>query len=581
MDIKTVQVRVEHEGLSFLTITLPDFGKDFHKSLEQGSVDSSLFKAFSRKREAPGDIGLPRFLGGFLSRVFDGRSGLLLADPDVTAIFAIRQLSLLFSKILLPCSDARVRRAMSEFVECEQDVRKNDAGLTDADLATFARVSSLLFADVWSRVDLAIYSGNIVPRHGPGSTSDKLRGNAKYNLSTWTDRLEEIFLAGEFLLPSWSYYDHYRDIDILEPGQELPVKVIPVPKTLKTPRIIAMEPTCMQYVQQGILERLLESIGESPLLGSMIGFRDQEINQLLAREGSLTGELATLDLSEASDRVSNQLVRTMLRNHPWSFQGVDACRSRKADVPGHGVIRLAKFAPMGSALCFPIEAMVFLTCVFVGVEQELNRPLTRRDVKSLASRVRVYGDDIIVPSRYVRSAVGALERFGARVNLGKSYVNGKFRESCGKEYFNGLDVSIVKVRQPLPTQQKCVTEINSTVSLRNQFYNSGLVRTAEWLDAVIGKYLKYFPNVLPESPVLGREEFGFVTAERSHPHLQSPLVRGYVMSHVIPSDPLDGHGALLKYFLKRGEQPFADGSHLERAGRPQAVNIRLRWASPL
>jgi len=236
---------------------------------------------------------------------------------------------------------------------------------------------------------------------------------------------------------------------------------------------------------------------------------------------------------------------------------------------------------MGSALCFPIEAMVFLTCVFVGVEQELNRPLTRRDVKSLASRVRVYGDDIIVPSRYVRSAVGALERFGARVNLGKSYVNGKFRESCGKEYFNGLDVSIVKVRQPLPTQQKCVTEINSTVSLRNQFYNSGLVRTAEWLDAVIGKYLKYFPNVLPESPVLGREEFGFVTAERSHPHLQSPLVRGYVMSHVIPSDPLDGHGALLKYFLKRGEQPFADGSHLERAGRPQAVNIRLRWASPL
>jgi len=70
-DIKYVSSRFEHEGFSFLTITLPTFGKDFQKSLDQGYVDRNLYQGF------PWQAGLPRFLGGFLDHVFDRASGVL------------------------------------------------------------------------------------------------------------------------------------------------------------------------------------------------------------------------------------------------------------------------------------------------------------------------------------------------------------------------------------------------------------------------------------------------------------------------------------------------------------------------
>jgi hypothetical protein len=111
MDFKKVQVRVKHEGLSFLTITLPNFGKDFEKSLDQGYVDRRLFTGFQFRG------GLPLFLGGFLDRVFDRGSGLLLDEPDIDAILAVRQLTLMFGKILVPCSDARTHKAMKQFIQ--------------------------------------------------------------------------------------------------------------------------------------------------------------------------------------------------------------------------------------------------------------------------------------------------------------------------------------------------------------------------------------------------------------------------------------------------------------------------------
>jgi hypothetical protein len=574
MDKNNVHCRFKHEGFSFLTITLPNYGKDFQKGLDQGLVDRSLFQGFSWR------AGLPRFLGGFLDLVFDRGSGVLLDTPDIDAILAVRQLTLLYSKILLPCSDAREKNAMSSYVQCEKEVRENDRRLLPADLADFERMSSLLFSSVFSKMDRKIYDGDVRPKHGPGATADRFRGNGKYLHRTWTDRLEKIFPAGEFLFPSWSYYDEGNGTNHLEPGAEIPVKVISVPKTLKTPRIIAVEPTAMQYAQQGVLEVILESLERSDSLSKLIGFDDQEPNQLLASIGSSDGSLSTLDLSEASDRVSNQLVRAMLRNHPHLHAAVDATRSRKADVPGHGVIRLAKFASMGSALCFPFEAMVFLTLIFLGIEKEQSTHFTKTDINRYLGRVRVYGDDLIVPTDTVHSVVHTLELFGAKVNVAKSFWIGRFRESCGKEYYNGHDVSIVKCRRVFPTHQKHAPEVISLVSLRNQLYLAGCWGTVRWLDSYIRKILKYFPVVLESSPVLGRTSFLGYETQRINEHLHAPRVKGFVVSSVLPRDPLDGPGALLKFFLKRGGLPSVDRNHLERAGRPRAVNIKPRWASP-
>jgi len=303
-------------------------------------------------------------------------------------------------------------------------------------------------------------------------------------------------------------------------------------------------------------------------------------NQELARLGSLFGDLATLDLSEASDRVSNQLVRTMLLNHPHLGEAVDATRSRRAEVlgkDGKKIIRLAKFASMGSALCFPMESLVFMTVIFLGIERELKRPLSKKDVESFRGQVRTYGDDIIVPVRYVRSVVSTLESFGFKVNASKSFWTGYFRESCGKDYYKGEDVSIVRVRRVLPTQRSDAQEIISTVSLRNQLYKRGLWKTTRYLDNLVEGIIP-FPAVGENSPILGKRNF---TGHETHefcPDLQIPLVKGMKVVSKLPADKLEGAGALLKFFLKRSEEPFVDREHLERYGRPESVDIKLRKA---
>lgn len=520
--------------------------------------------------------------------VFDSCTGLLVDKPNVDAIFAIRQLTLMFSKILLPCSDARVEKAFIGYIDCEKEVRRSDANLSATLLEGFRQASSVLWSGVMQQVDEDIYYGRILPKHGPGATADRIKGNLKFDQIEWTERLERIFPYGEYALPNVRYHDNVTRVNFLEPGAERPVRVITVPKTLKTPRIIAIEPTCMQYMQQGILRSIRDSV-ERESRGAytnngygLIGFEDQDPNRFMAQIGSRDGTLATLDLSEASDRVSNQLVRTMTSRFPHLFEGLDACRSRTADVPGHGVIRLAKFASMGSAVTFPIEAMVFSSIVMMGIASSLKRPLTPSLCEEMREQVRVYGDDIIVPVSHVTSVLEHLEAFGLKVNRRKSFWNGKFRESCGKEYYDGEDVSIARFRRELPSELSHVEAIVSTVSTRNQFYELGMWKTAGELDHILDEVLMgHYPVVEETSPVLGRvsASFGY-QIDTMHNTLHAPLVKGFVVKSKIPKSEIDDVAALLKCFLKQGEEPFADKEHLRRGGRPKSVSMRLRLAQP-
>jgi len=573
-DIQTVSRRCEDEGLSFLTITLSNFATDFQKSLAQGFVDADSFLSFQKR------AGLPQFLGGFLHLIFTPHDGKLRDDPSVDAIFAVRQLTLAFSKILVDCSPARVERAFQGYITCEQDLKQ--LVISDHDMDLFTRSSDALFSDMFAKADLDVYNLDIIPKHGPGATADRLKGNLKWDQKEWTERLEAILPFGEVAMPSWRYRYLLERVDFLEPGAERPVKVITVPKTLKTPRIIAIEPTCMQYVQQGILRSLMRAHRKDDLLHSVIGFDDQQPNRVLARHGSQTGSLATLDLSEASDRVSNQLVRKMLRRFPHLAEAVDASRSRKADVPGHGVVRLAKFASMGSALCFPFEAFVFTTIVFDAIGMELNRPVTRALLNEFEGRVRIYGDDIIVPAEFATSVRNRLETFGFKVNDSKSFSVGKFRESCGGDYYDGMDVTPIRVRRVLPSSLRDAQEVASTVATRNLFYERGLWQTAAYLDKLLDRVLNgRFPVVGRESSVLGRFSFLPNLGEKQCTRLHKPLVRGYVYKSPSPENQIPGEAALLKFHLVRlnSDEPIPDG-HLSRSGRGQSGYLKLTWSSP-
>lgn len=582
LDYKKLESRVEHEGLAFLTLTLPQFGKDFEKSLELGKVESNQFLGFARSG------GLPRFLGGFLSQVFDRGTGVLLDHPSVDCILAVRQLTLLFAKILVQLPPEKERDAMLGYVSVDAEVKANDEVLSLDLLREFERMSLVLWADVCSELDREIDQGLLRPRHGPGATADRLLGNKKYEQHEWTTRLESVFPFLDHALPSPRYRGELDVVNFREPDAERPVRVITVPKTQKTPRIIAVEPTCMQFMQQAISKSMIQKLEdrrvgknrlENPSFG-LVGFRSQDPNREMARIGSREKTLATLDMSEASDRVSNQHVLSLFKWWPQLSEAVQATRSRKADVLGTGVIPLSKFASMGSALCFPVEAMVFLTVICLALEHDAKTRFTRSDIISLRGQVRVYGDDIVVPVGRVDSVISYLEAFGLKVNKSKSFWNGKFRESCGGDYYDGEWVTPVRVRRMFPSSLKQADEVISLVSLRNQLYFAGYWSTCEWLDRRLSDLLGAYPVVHPTSPILGRHSVLPYEAERYDEDTHSPLVRGWVTRTKKPRSNLDGTRALVKWYLKEGDEPIFDKDHLRFAGRPRSVGIKTGWRAP-
>jgi hypothetical protein len=414
----------------------------------------------------------------------------------------------------------------------------------------------------------------------------------------WTRRLEDVFPEGQYVFPNWRSYLEISSGPLLEPGAEVAVKLTAVPKTAKAPRLIAIEPTCMQYMQQGLLHAIESEVGRDNILTPLIGWHDQRPNQSFAMLGSLSGNYATLDLKEASDRVSAQLIRMMISSHRPLLEAVDACRSRKVDVPGFGIRRISKFASMGSALTFPFESMVFMAIIVSAVAQALSTRPTEKLVKQLIGQVRVYGDDIIIPVEFVHHVITELETFGFRVNGNKSFWTGRFRESCGKEFYGGHDVSIVKCRRRLPTSRADAEELVSAVSFRNQLKLIGYDRTVEYLDKEISLLIP-FPKVLETSPLLGKVDGdGLYEVSRWDRDLQRPLVKGVVVHTKDRDSRLDGWFALHKFFTlaMRKEElgiPFSppndithdlqvvDVNHLLKSGRPVSVDIKTRWASPL
>jgi hypothetical protein len=572
-DQNLIRRRTNTEGESFLAITLPGFLKDFDRSLADGQVSREAFSGFARKGK------LPVFLGGFMDRVFDRSTGNLLSVPHVDSVRAIRQLTGLFSKVELECSTERTNAAFGGYIECEKELTSRESEWTQIDYLEFSRVSRLLFGRVLSRMDDIVAYGRMLPKHGPGATADRLSGNRKYEMRKWHQRLESCFPSSDYLIPNYRYIDRLDPVEFLEPEDEMPVRVISVPKTLKTPRIIAVEPTCMQYAQQAIAVPLMDIINRDKITSMFISFNDQTPNQRLARFGSEHGTLATLDLSEASDRVSVQLVEWLLHGFTDLKDAVMACRSLRADVRGE-VLDLTKFASMGSALTFPIETMVFLTVVLIGIEKSLGFRLTSRDLKGLVGVVRIYGDDIIVPTDSADEVVNTLERYHFKVNTRKSFADGNFRESCGKEYFQGHDVSIVKVRRMFPTSLTEVPEVISLVELRNLAYKRGLLSTSEYLDTVVRDVLPHFPDGREDSPGLVRVVDGPLSYERWSTDKHVGLVKAYVPRYKYKRTVLDDTGALLKHFLKDGQKPNPDVKHLERSGRPVAASIKPRWIHP-
>jgi hypothetical protein len=607
-DLETIKSRVKSEGISFLTITLPQFCNDFERSLQNGVIDSKAFRSF-RKTQA-----IPSFLKGMLSQLFNQETGRIYDEKDPftgpapsdgpTIVEAVRQICLAFKKVEIPCTPERTIKALDAFIAIEQSF--SDFRLQPTEQVEFQLVSSMLWAPVISRFDF----DDIEPKHGPGATAEGISGNQKFRWQSWYDRLEPYFplLGTGYPLGAGPESEELESVSIVPMEHELPVKVTPVPKTLKSPRIIAIEPCCMQYAQQGIRDWLYNQLESYRLTKGHVNFRDQSINQRLAISASSTGRFATIDLSDASDRVPRELALEMFSSHPDLQAAVDACRSYSAELPdGRIVSPLRKFASMGSALCFPVEAMYFYTICVVALLKAQNLPATPRNIFRVSRGVYVYGDDIIVPSAHATVVIDHLQKYNCKVNSNKTFTSGSFRESCGIDAYCGESVTPTYLRHMRPYDKRQSREIVSWVATSNLFYKRGYWRTARLMRKIIDRLVGPLPYVSETSPALGYTSFlGYRSASRWNNTLHRLEIRAYVPSPVYRTGVLEGYSALskslkdmrdnIKHILREGSYEhwsrWYDGSshgpsypkdpmHLERYARHGAVALQRRWTAAL
>ena len=578
-DFATMKSRVEHEGLSFLTITLPSFGKDLDRSLSNGSIAPDCFRSFKKR------LKTPAFMQGFFELVFCKETGRLLDEPNISAIEGIRQVSNLFKKIELPCAPERVRKAFSDFQQCELDLKES---LDPADIDYFVSVSNCLWPNVIGDGGPGKDSLNplsCVPKHGPGATQERISGNRKYVHLKWHDRLEPYFPLLSFAYSSENACEssEFADCAIIQENGEEPVRVITVPKTLKSPRIIAIEPVCMQYAQQAISRALVKVLEVSYLTRGHVNFTDQSINQRLAMKSSADERSATLDLSSASDRVPYSLAIRMFDSNPDLQGAIQACRSKKAQVPSGDIISLEKFASMGSALCFPVEAMYFYTICIGALLRKRNLPVTQRNALWASRRVYVYGDDIIIPTDDAAVVAEDLQKYYCKVNSDKSFWNGKFRESCGVEAYNGEEVTPTYLRRLPPSNKRETKELISWVKASNHFYKKGYWQTASHLISRCESILGTLPIMGPSAAGLGKVSFQhLVSAERWNKDYHVFEVKTWCAVPVYHCDKLDGYPALMKCLLRLESNSAVpvDEKHLIRSARYGAVALKRRWVRP-
>lgn len=472
-DFREIESRFEDEGESFLSITLPRLEKALLLGLSRGRLMPSDFVGFRRRSRSS---SLPALLQGFFRRIFND-DGTLLAVPDSSAIFAIRQVARFYYKVEKPCSDQRIRAAYERYETNDASVHWHDHRCP-SDASLWTSIVGYLWSDLedFSR-RLYCFEGIF----GPGATAEKASRGGRHDIREWPGRAEGSF-PSSFHAVSREDSPELSGISYLDLDSERPVKVVQVPKTLLTPRTISVEPSYMMLMQQSVAKPLMMYL-EREYRYKCIRFTDQSVNQDMARIGSIDGDFATIDLKDASDLVSNDLVNEVFRKVAPSFLNyIQDCRSSTALMPDGRTLRLNKFASMGSALCFPIESMVFFTlCVFAHVKASGRSP-SRALIDNFCKSIYIYGDDIIVRSSMAPVVMETLEAYGLKVNRDKSFVTGLFRESCGGDFYSGDNVTPVYVRQWDDTGLlQSPNVLAATVALSNNFYLKGMWNAAQYL----------------------------------------------------------------------------------------------------
>lgn len=359
----------------------------------------------------------------------------LKVDPsgyaDARSYLADAQCVSLFKKLRLDdvvSAKERRAKALENFWTAEKECASTNVRFSRAlhnqalSLEEFRMFVLLEPAKRWIANFLGRVPNTLEGRFGPGSTyGDKGR------LTTISDKMSShptITEEARCFLPLWQRTGWFRalcsDMRRSDPVTIRGNRFTTVPKDATKDRGICIEPGVNLFYQLALGRHLKKCFRAH---GVDLNQAQRE-HRKLAAEGSLWGNYATIDLSNASDTVAYQLVKWLLP--PDWFDVFSSLRSSHTRVNGKWV-KLEKFSSMGNGFTFELETLIFSSLIHAVSGLELGS-------------FRVFGDDIIVPSGDAHNVIAVLKFCGFTPNPQKTFLDGPFRESCGGDFFRGTAV---------------------------------------------------------------------------------------------------------------------------------------------
>jgi len=430
---------------------------------------------------------------------------------NIEFVRAVYYISSFLLKVENPVSLEQQSTYVNKFKKTEADIAKETwrtAPLLDSVAYYINRL--------WQGVTLDAESVLSHYRDGPGAVYERFNTVVKKSSTLTSRALNYYYPMDTFISTSDMYLqDTFQTWNISD--YQL-CRLTLVPKDFRGPRGVFIHQTMSMRVQQGqrfFIERAIERL-------SSIKLRRQDLNQEQAHIGSYNRSVATLDLSDASDRISKSLVWYLFKGTYWKY--LAASRASHCELPSGETHRLKMFAPMGSALCFPLQSCIFASIVICSIYKYHTGSSILQDsrlVDQIADSVRVYGDDITIPSYAFTVVVDALESFGLKVNKQKSFHAGFFRESCGYDAYHGVDITPPRLRIDVD-RAKSANDFASLVALHNRLVlrYSKLVGTIQYLESLIKRRWRHvgYSSRTDENPTcLQCYTYDTVRKNDSHP----------------------------------------------------------------
>lgn len=292
----------------------------------------------------------PRFRAGLNERWMEVVSGELPSDHGITDSSEFRDAYWsveAFSKMPFDLEGVdRERLAYEKFFDADSKCATANAALVEWESRHALPRGSLrrartLVERVLGRFDFDEFGGSC--SFGPGATTSLSRSKASQP-NKWA-------LATHITESCLPYLEAFRRYNAGWDGpSELEVvvgnKVTTVPKNAKIDRVIAIEPDWNMFFQRALGTMIRRRLQRSCRL---LLPDSQARNRELACQGSLTGELATIDLSAASDSISLALCEVLLPAD-W-LRHVLSLRSASGLV-GSTPITYEKVSSMGNGYTF-------------------------------------------------------------------------------------------------------------------------------------------------------------------------------------------------------------------------------------